>query len=66
MAKRARAAKKEPTTAPTETASNPRTATSRIGLETKGRMAMKRAAARTIEPRRRGSGRRSASLPPNQ
>ena len=66
IAKSASAAKKEPTTAPTETASSPRRATSRIGRAMKGVSATAPAAARMIQPRSRGSGRRSATLPPSQ
>ena len=65
-AKRASAAKKEPTTAPTETASRPRRATSRIGRAMNGVSATAPAATRMIQPRKRGSGRRSASFPPSQ
>ena len=66
IAKSARAAKKEPTTAPTETASRPRRVTSRIGRAMKGVSATAPAATRIIQPRSRGSGRRSATFPPSQ
>jgi hypothetical protein len=65
-AKSASAAKNEPTTAPAETASRPRTARSRIGRETKGRTATNAAAARMIQPSTLGSGWRSAHFPPSQ
>jgi hypothetical protein len=65
-AKRASAAKNEPTTAPTETASRPRRARSRIGRATNGVTAITSAAATTMAPSRRGSGLRSATLPPSQ
>jgi hypothetical protein len=65
-AKSASAAKKDPTTAPIETASRPRSARSRIGRDTNGVTAIASAAPTMIRPRRRGCGRRSASFPPSQ
>ena len=66
IAKSASAAKKEPTTAPTETASRPSTASSRIGRARNGVAATASAATRMIQPRSLGSGLRSAIRPPSQ
>ena len=66
IAKSASAAKNDPTTAPTDTASSPSTARSRIGRATNGVAATASAATRMIQPRSRASGRRSATLPPSQ
>jgi hypothetical protein len=65
-ANRRSAAKKEPTTAPTLIVSRPCTVRSRTGRARKGSTAITSAATSTIDPSRRGSGRRSATLPPIQ
>ncbi len=58
-------AKKEPITAPAEASSRLLTLASRNGRAMKGVIATQSAAASTIKPSRRGSGRRSATLPPS-
>ena len=65
-AKRATAAKNDPTTDPTESASRPCTATSRSGRAAKGVTARDTAARRRMRASTRGSGLRSASFPPSQ
>ena len=56
----------EPTTAPTEIVSMPRTERSRNGRATKGIAAISAAAIRTIVASQTGDGWRSASRPPSQ
>ena len=65
-ANRSRTAKKEPITAPADASSRLPTAASRNGRATNGVIATQIAAAMTIRPSRRGSGRRSARRPPSQ
>ena len=59
-------ARKLPTTAPADAVSRPSTVKSRNGFAAKGMTATQIAAARTMKPRSRGSGRRSAMRPPSQ
>ena len=56
----------EPTTAPTEIVSMPRTERSRKGRATKGIAAISAAAARTMAASQLGDGWRSARRPPSQ
>jgi hypothetical protein len=65
-AKSSSTAKNDPITAPADASSRLPTAASRKGLATNGVIATQRAAARTISPSRRPSGRRSAMRPPSQ
>ena len=65
-AKSASAAKNEPTAAPRDAVSSSRTVASSTGRATNGITAIATAATRTMRPSSARSGRRSASLPPNQ
>ena len=59
-------ARKLPTTAPADAVSRPSTVKSRNGFAANGITETQTAAARTMNPRSRGSGRRSARRPPSQ